>query len=282
MKSEKLLRAIGEIDDRFIEEADVQAAVNTRARKRRRNFAAIAASIAVIVIAGVLAVNGDLKMTGRANDTMPYPETASNTLDTVPVPTDRNNYAVNVSETEKNGLPPAASPADVSTDNSLSGDTNAGEHPPAPENDKSFEHLVPEDFSFSLVWGCYGISSYDSRTGELVKTSDTDHTEDYTTTYHMSEKEIEEIFILVEEMKPETYPDNYDPIKVSSEPSRTIILSITCSGKTKTIECRDIGLGLKAADEQGARFMAVHDRIVQILTSSDEWKALPEYEHFYE
>ncbi len=38
---------------------------------------------------------------------------------------------------------------------------------------KHFE--VPADFSFSLTWGCYGISSYDSRTGKLVKTTDATH-----------------------------------------------------------------------------------------------------------
>ena len=35
----------------------------------------------------------------------------------------------------------------------------------------------PEDFSFSLIWGAYGTSSYDSRTGKLVKTTDATHPE---------------------------------------------------------------------------------------------------------
>ena len=51
----------------------------------------------------------------------------------------------------------------------------AGE--PSPEND-GIE--MPEDFSFSIVWDCYGISSYDSATGKLVKTNDTKNLAKYT------------------------------------------------------------------------------------------------------
>ena len=103
MKSEKLLRAIGEIDDRLVEEADVQAAVNTVAanagrRNRRRGFAAIAASIAVVVIAGVLAVNGDLDMPKRTNDTMPYTQPDSNTSAIDITPSDRNTIDMNTSD----------------------------------------------------------------------------------------------------------------------------------------------------------------------------------------
>ena len=29
---------------------------------------------------------------------------------------------------------------------------------------------VPEDFSISLTWGCYGVSSYESKTGKPVST----------------------------------------------------------------------------------------------------------------
>ena len=33
------------------------------------------------------------------------------------------------------------------------------------------ETRLPEDYSFSLTWGVYGVSSYDSSTGKLVKTT---------------------------------------------------------------------------------------------------------------
>ena len=46
----------------------------------------------------------------------------------------------------------------------------------------------PEDFSFSLIWGVYGTSSYNSRTGKLVKTTDATHPEDYVTYMHLSDE----------------------------------------------------------------------------------------------
>ena len=52
---------------------------------------------------------------------------------------------------------------------------------------------VPEDYSFSLTWGVNGISSYDSSTGKLVKTSDATNPEEYETTYILTEAEQEEI-----------------------------------------------------------------------------------------
>ena len=275
MKNEKLLRAIGDIDDRFIEEADIQAVSNRRTRGNLRYFAAAAASIAVVVIAAIIAVSGKAGMPARSNDTMHYSEPTSNTA--APIP------ASNTAEMEGPSTANAAVPADASSDKSITADTRTNEGSNDLDNDKASEAVssVPEEFSFSLVWGCNGISSYDSRTGKLVKASDTDHTEDYTTTYYMSSKEIEEVYKLIEEMGPETYPDDYDPIKGHSKPSRDIILTVSYNGNTKTIKCIGIGLGDEPADEEGARFMAVHDIIVQILTSTDEWEALPEYEHLY-
>ena len=39
---------------------------------------------------------------------------------------------------------------------------------PVSSNDQSGIEL-PEDFSFSIVWGTYGVSSYDSKSGKLFK-----------------------------------------------------------------------------------------------------------------
>ena len=44
-----------------------------------------------------------------------------------------------------------------------------------------------ESFSFSLVWNCYGVSSYDSETGRLIKTTDATNPEDYITHCELTE-----------------------------------------------------------------------------------------------
>ena len=52
---------------------------------------------------------------------------------------------------------------------------------------------APEDFSFALTWNCLGVSSYDSATGKLVKTTDATHPEDYVTEYRLTEQERRQI-----------------------------------------------------------------------------------------
>ena len=45
------------------------------------------------------------------------------------------------------------------------------------------------DYSFSLTWNTFGISSYDSKTGKLVKTKDAPNPEDYITTHFLTAEE---------------------------------------------------------------------------------------------
>ena len=54
-----------------------------------------------------------------------------------------------------------------------------------------------DNFSFSLVWGCYGISSYDSETGQLIKTTHATTPADYITTYHLTKAQKQQIFNLI-------------------------------------------------------------------------------------
>ena len=153
-------------------------------------------------------------------------------------------------------------------------DQTGGEDVPQPQD--------MGDFSFSLVFNTYGISSYDSETGKLVKTTDATHPEDYVTEYRLTEEEKQEIWLLVRAMEPMSYPDEYNPFSSRSKPSRNIILTVRYGVVDKTIACRNVSLSDDPADEKGKRVMAVHDKIVEIVTSSDAWKNLPDWEFLYE
>ena len=107
MKSEKLLRAIGEIDDRFIEEADVRETKKSNVIRFRRRFAGIAASIAVVVLAGILVINGNLNSVNIKN----HPESPAfdysvdmNTSAPVPQSESINVRAENTSAVSDNGF----------------------------------------------------------------------------------------------------------------------------------------------------------------------------------
>ena len=143
---------------------------------------------------------------------------------------------------------------------------------------------VPESSSFSLTWNTYGISSYDSATGKLVKTSDATNPEDYITTLELDGQQLFAIWELLWELDIETYPDEYDPQggELSSEPSMTLILTLRDGDKVKTVRAEDIALTYESDDPKGQKFLDTCKGIRDILTATEEWKALPEYEFFYD
>ena len=47
----------------------------------------------------------------------------------------------------------------------------------------SLPEEIPDDFSFSIMWNTDGISSYDSKTGILIKDKYATNPNEYTTTY---------------------------------------------------------------------------------------------------
>ncbi len=140
-----------------------------------------------------------------------------------------------------------------------------------------------DGFSFSLTWGCYGISSYDSATGRLVKTSDATHPEDYVTTYYLTDEQKQEIYNMIVGLDIEKYPDEYNPHKNAvSTPYMTLILSVKANGIEKTVTVPETALSYDANNRKGQKFLDVCKAIEDILTATQEWKALPEYEFFYD
>lgn len=142
---------------------------------------------------------------------------------------------------------------------------------------------VPSDFNFRLTWGCYGISSYDSETGELVKTKDATHPEDYITNYKLTDEELEEIYDLIEELDVETYPDYYNPNEGEmSSPTMTLILVVNTGDGEKMIAAKDIAISYNSKDRKGQKFLDACKTIRDILIETKEWKVLPEYEFLYD
>lgn len=154
----------------------------------------------------------------------------------------------------------------------------------ASSQDFSLPEKMPEDFSFALTWGCYGISSYDSTSGILVKTTHATHPEDYVTSYELPEEVKNQIYDEIRVLDPVSYPDVYDPQEggLMSSPSMTLILTVCANGKEKTIKAVSIACTYKSEDEKGQLFLSTCKAIETILTETEEWKALPEYEFFYE
>ena len=149
----------------------------------------------------------------------------------------------------------------------------------------------PEDFSFAFVWNCYGISSYDSATGKLVKTSHATHPEDFCTTLELTAEQRALVWDWLSELELESYPAQYDPYnppdaetKLASEPNRDLILTLRADEQEITVACRGIcldGAG-NGYDRRARAFLQVCDKLTDLLTGTPAWEALPEYEFFYE
>lgn len=141
---------------------------------------------------------------------------------------------------------------------------------------------VPDDFSFALTWNVYGISSYDSETGKLVKTSDTPNPQDYTTYCQLSDEDMEYIYNLIVALDVYSYPDVYDPQDGFFEPCDRLILTVRVNGEIKTIKAEHVSDFMPANDEKGQLFLDICEAISYILELTDEWLELPWYPTVYE
>ena len=141
------------------------------------------------------------------------------------------------------------------------------------------------DGEFFLRWGVYGQSSYDSKTGTLVKTTAVEKREpsEYEANLVLSKEQRSTVYAILNWLGINDYPDVYDPYMAedgsssSSSPSETIVL--TFGGKT--VSCPDISLGGEASTENGKKFISAVRAIIDLLTSTKEWSALPYYEVMY-
>ena len=142
---------------------------------------------------------------------------------------------------------------------------------------------MPEDFSFALVGDFNGTGPYDSATGTLVKTTDATHPEDYVTTLTLAPEQKEMIYTILQALDINTYPNVYNPHEdgTSTKPPMTLILTVRAGGSEKTIEAKGIAYTYEANNPRGQAFLTACETIINILTTSEEWKALPDYENFY-
>ena len=141
---------------------------------------------------------------------------------------------------------------------------------------------VPEDFSFSLNWGVEGISSYDSATGKLVKDNEAYYVVEFTTDYTFKGLDMEYIYILLMDLNIDKYPDEYAPNVNPISPSEKIILTVRMGNKVKTVTVEAATFFNDYSDRDATAFFYTCNTIAGMLESTDEWKALPDYDRLFE
>ena len=143
--------------------------------------------------------------------------------------------------------------------------------------------VAQEDFYFVLTWGVQLDSSYDSRTGTLIKTKYVRERqpEDYIATYQYPN--INEIYEMAKSINVYSYEDDYYPYEgcsIRSNPSVDYVFEIN----DKTITSKDCPLLQEVPNDvtkKGKQYLSLILTIKDTLTNSDEWKAMPEFEVLY-
>lgn len=140
---------------------------------------------------------------------------------------------------------------------------------------------MPEDFTLYVQWGVFGYSTYSSETGRLVKEFDIDGK--YSTTYVMPEEDLKEAYSAIRKLRIDNLPENFSQNELkTSSPYCIYTIKATINGETYSV-CADKALGYDAGRSiRTIRFLNAVESIVTIITSSDEWKSIPESGNFYE
>ena len=143
--------------------------------------------------------------------------------------------------------------------------------------------VAPEDFYFVLTWGVEKDSSYDSRTGTLIKTKYVieRQPEEYIATYQYPN--INEIYEMAKSINVYSYADNYYPYEGYSgysTPSVDYVFEIN----DKIITSEDCPILFTIPDsvtDKGKQYLTLIFVIENTLTNSEEWKAMPDPEILY-
>ena len=149
-------------------------------------------------------------------------------------------------------------------------------------SDSSFS-VASEDFYFVLTWGVQKDSSYDSRSGTLIKTKYVRERqpEEYIATYQYPN--INEIYEMAKSINVYSYADDYYPYEGSSiatNPSVDYVFEI--NNKTITSEdCPMMSTIPDSVTKRGKQYLTLLFTIMNTLTNSEEWKAMPDPEILY-
>ena len=143
-------------------------------------------------------------------------------------------------------------------------------------------------------------SSFDSGTGILIKTTNASDPDKFKTKLNLSREEMAELSELAGALDLSAVPDapeTYEPYITKgvgwalAKPANVLELTLRTEQGEKTILCvgaldlllwdEDTGELYEPVDENGAAFVTLVRRILVMIQSSKEWKALPEYEVLY-
>lgn len=158
----------------------------------------------------------------------------------------------------------------------------------SPSSSNQTEKLYKyDDFEFSIVWDL-SRSSYDSETGELVKSRDyVEHKpEDFITNYNLLTDERKAIFNKAIEIDVCSYDEKYNPYLEDGNTSWLVEPSAGLIYEDSYIRIEipfyTNNKRYNPTNEKGKALIEYFQLIIDIVINTDEWKSLPDYEVLYD
>ena len=139
------------------------------------------------------------------------------------------------------------------------------------------EKPMPEDFAFSITWGAFGSSYYNSETGELIKKQD----EQIQTTYFMDEEELEKVFNIFMYYKVHKLPEIIMSGFYHADPPGKYEITLKYNEIEKVVS---LPYGASLAETFGLnakRFENALREVLAVIYESEEWKNLPPAKYLY-
>ncbi|MBQ8397809.1 MAG: hypothetical protein IJX53_06400 [Clostridia bacterium] len=132
------------------------------------------------------------------------------------------------------------------------------------------------NFTVSLTWNS-GLSSYDSKSGTLIKDCMANDPTNFTTALHLSDAQMDEVRSILGRIDLAEYPTEYDAGAGMAKPPSGVTLTVTANGGTHRVACRHVG-DYTSDDPAGQAFLSVCSDLITLITSTPEWQSLPEFE----
>lgn len=254
MTEKDLFRAIGDVDDSLVAEAQEPP------RKRLRipgGLIAACLCLIVTVLAAVVLPQSFLPGNKQEPAAQPRSESDDSSILGSP-PLDSAGIQ----------LPPASDSQEAAENRAVPEAPYSNSLSPA-ENQQ-----VPTDFAFTLSWGTDGACSYNSAAGAL-RNGDSSEAQGELT---LTQEQRQTAWSILSSLDWDSYPEVYHPGNAETNPAMDLQLSFTANGQTHTIRCAAIGTDFTSPDPVGNAFLQACQQLIALLQRTDAWQALPDPE----
>lgn len=136
----------------------------------------------------------------------------------------------------------------------------------------------PDDFNFVLKYGIQGKNQIDTFKSTYVKDMVSEDSKEIN--LKLSDEDMDEIYSIMKDINILEYPDVFKPkSETSSKPYEEFYLKVLVNGKEKVIDWPEDN---NSQSDEAVKLRKLFKRIHEIISTKEEYKALPHAKDGYE